>query len=104
MILWTGPLNVLGSFLLPLPSPSLFLPPTPGRPTEGAEGEKGLAGGKIDNKGFFKASELPTAKPLSRQRGARRRATEPSAPATSAMTEGWQNNHLNNMAESLTPH
>lgn len=106
MILWTRPLNVLGSVPLPLPRslpPSFFLPLTPDHPTEGAEGEKGLAGGKIDNKGF-KASELPTAKPLSRQRGARQPATKPSAPATSAMTEGWQNNHLNNMAESLTPH
>lgn len=30
--------------------------------------------------------------------------TKPSGPATSAMTEGWHNNHLNNMAELLTPH
>lgn len=45
--------------------------------------KKGLAGGKIDNKGF-KASELPTAKPLSRQRGARQtlpsQAPQPHQP------------------------
>lgn len=84
-------------------SASLSLSPSDSRPSYGgSRGRKGLAGGKIDNKGF-KASELPTAKPLSRQWGARQPATKPSAPATSAMTEGWQNNHLNNMAESLTP-
>lgn len=70
------------SFLPALP-PSLVLPLTPDHPTEGAEGEKGLAGGKIDNKGF-KASELPTAKPLSRQRGARQplpsQALQPHQP------------------------
>lgn len=71
MILWTRPLNALGAVLLPSRSaslpPSLFMSLTPDHPSEGAEGEKGLAGGGEDNKGVFKASELPTAKPLSRQ-------------------------------------
>ena len=40
--------------------------------------------------------ELPTAKPLSRQ------PASSTASATSALTEGWQNNHLNNMVELLT--
>lgn len=76
------------------PGPQIYLAPslllslsasrlTPDHPTEGAEGEKGLAGGKIDNKGF-KASELPTAKPLSRQQRARQplpsQALQPHQP------------------------
>lgn len=70
-----GPWMVLGSFLLffsfsPPPSAFLSLAPYWDRPSRRAEGEKGLARGEIDNK-TFKASELPTAKPLSRQRGAR---------------------------------
>ena len=72
----------LSSFF-PSPPPSLFLPPTPDRPTGGVEGGEGLAGGKTDNKGF-KASELPTAKPLSRQRRARQpppsQALQPHQP------------------------
>lgn len=64
--------------------PSLSLSPSDSRPSYGgSRGRKGLAGGKIDNKGF-KASELPTAKPLSRQRGARQtlpsQALQPHQP------------------------
>lgn len=63
--------------------PSLFLP-SDSRPSYGrSRGRKGLAGGKIDNKGF-KASELPTAKPLSRQWGSRQtlpsQALQPHQP------------------------
>lgn len=85
VILWTGPLNVLGSVLLPLLSlPPLFLSPCYFRPSYGGSGgRRGLAGGNRDNKGF-KTSELPTAKPLSRQREARqplpRQAFQPHQP------------------------
>lgn len=62
------PSSFLLSFFLSAP---LSLSPRYSRPSYGgSRGRKGLAGGKIDNKGF-KASELPTAKPLSRQRRAR---------------------------------
>lgn len=71
MIHWTRPLNVLGSFLLPSLPASLSLHPSDSRPFYGGSRKrKELAGGSIDNKGF-KASELPTAKPLSRQWGSR---------------------------------
>lgn len=53
------------------PASSLFFPPCYFRPSyEGSRGRRGLAGGNRDNKGF-KTSELPTAKPLSRQGEAR---------------------------------
>lgn len=59
-------------------------------------------GGDRDNKGFktLRAAYSKAAFQAARSQAA---STEPSVPATSAMTEGWQNNHLNNMAESLTP-
>lgn len=89
------------SLFLSISTRILFLPSD--HTTELSRGNTGLAERKIDNKAL-KASELPTAKPLSRQRRGRLPLTEPSAPATSAMTEGWQNNHLNNMAELLPRH
>lgn len=63
---------------------SLSLSPSDSRPSyRGSRGRKGLAGGKRDNKGF-RASELPTAKRLSRQRGARQplpsQALQPHQP------------------------
>lgn len=55
---------------LPSFSPSFHISLTLDHSVQGSAQRKGLAGEKIDNKGF-KASELPTAKLLSRQRGAR---------------------------------
>lgn len=74
VILWTRPLNVLGSVHLPLLSlPPLFLSPCYFRPSYGgSRGRRGLAGGGTETIRVLKPSELPTAKPLSRQREARR--------------------------------
>lgn len=105
VILWTRPLNVLGSVHLSLLSlPPLFLSPCYFRPSYGGSGGRsGLAGGgNRDNKGFktLRAAYSKAAFQAARSQAA---STEPSVPAASAMTEGWQNNHLNNVAESLTP-
>ena len=91
------------SSIYPTLPPFLFLP-SDSRPSYGvSRGRKGLAGGKIDNKAF-KASELPTAKPLSRQQG----ASQPLPSQALQPHQPWQKAGrticLNNMAESLTQH
>lgn len=89
------------SIFFPLCVPLYFSHLTPYHPM--GVGVGGVSWGKDRQYGFLnlgaaysKASfQAPTSQAAT---------TKPSAPATSAMTEGWQNNHLNNMAELLPRH